>query len=40
METDGIVHDKTIIHKMELNRKELKLHDDLEDFFDEGLLHF
>lgn len=39
METNGAMLNKTPSKKTELNRRELVIHDNLEDFFDEGF-HF
>lgn len=36
MEAGGAFLDKTSAKKIELNRRELIIRDDLEDFFDEG----
>lgn len=37
MERDGLMGDKSDMHgRIDLNKRQLKLHDELEDFFDEG----
>uniref|UniRef100_A0A0M3ILD1 UNC80 domain-containing protein n=1 Tax=Ascaris lumbricoides TaxID=6252 RepID=A0A0M3ILD1_ASCLU len=40
MERDGLMGDKSDMHgRIDLNKRQLKLHDELEDFFDEGIVN-
>uniref|UniRef100_A0A915C2K7 Transmembrane protein n=1 Tax=Parascaris univalens TaxID=6257 RepID=A0A915C2K7_PARUN len=40
MERDGLMGDKSDMHgRIDLNKRQLKIHDELEDFFDEGIVN-